>query len=104
MTGHPLSAFVGSRRLAEMSLPTLVIHAHDDKEVPVDNAYGLVGAGPHVEVFWADGYGHRRILGGGDVRQVIAEFIDRNRRGPGGLAEQEPPEWKPRRDMQLTLL
>lgn len=88
VTGHPLSAFVGSRGLAQLDMPTLVVHAHDDKEVPVDNAYGLVGAGPHIEVFWADGYGHRRILSGRDVMQVVAEFVDRaeqDSQAPAGI-------------------
>ena len=76
VTGSPLSDFVSARQIAEIGVPTLVIHAHDDKEVPVDNAYRLVGAGPHVQVFWADGYGHRRILAGRDVAQVIVDFAD----------------------------
>lgn len=76
VTGRPLSDFVSARQIAEIGVPTLVIHAHDDKEVPVDNAYRLVGAGPHVQVFWADGYGHRRILAGRDVAQVIVDFAD----------------------------
>ncbi len=76
VTGSPLSDFVSARQIAEIGVPTLVIHAHDDKEVPVDNAYCLVGAGPHVRVFWADGYGHRRILAGRDVAQVINDFAD----------------------------
>jgi len=86
LTGRPLTEFVGARQLSALQLPTLVIHAHDDKEVPVDNAYGLVGAGPHVEVFWADGYGHRRILAGRDVSQVLVDFADRPAPGPDDVA------------------
>jgi pimeloyl-ACP methyl ester carboxylesterase len=78
VAGRPLEKFVGARQISALKRPTLVIHAHDDKEVSVDNAYGLVGAGPHVEVFWADGYGHRRILSGPDVSQTLVEFIDRD--------------------------
>lgn len=78
VAGRPLREFVGSRQLAALGTPTLVVHAHDDKEVAVDNAYGLVGAGPHVEVFWADGYGHRRILGARDVSQIVVEFVEGN--------------------------
>lgn len=78
VAGRPLGEFVGARQLSTLGTPTLVVHAHDDKEVAVDNAYGLVGAGPHVEVFWADGYGHRRILGARDVSQVIVDFVDGN--------------------------
>ena len=82
LTGRPLADFVSARQLSALDLPTLVIHAHDDKEVPVDNAYALVGAGPHVEVFWADGYGHRRILAGRDVAQVVVDFADRPAASP----------------------
>ncbi len=91
VTGTPLSAFVGARQIAAIGVPTLVVHAHDDKEVPVDNAYGLVGAGPHVEVFWADGYGHRRILAGRDVAQMVVDFADRPVR-----IDAEPVVFSPR--------
>ncbi|MCR9135057.1 MAG: alpha/beta fold hydrolase [Alphaproteobacteria bacterium] len=77
VTGRPLQEFVTARQIAALNIPTLVVHAHDDKEVVVDNAYSLVGAGAHVEVFWADGYGHRRILSARDVSQVVAEFVER---------------------------
>ena len=93
--GSPLSEFAGARQIAAIGVPTLVVHAHDDKEVPVDNAYGLVGAGPHVEVFWADGYGHRRILTGRDVAQVVVDFADRPARmdsGPVGVVFSLHPD------------
>lgn len=77
LSGRPLEEFVSERQIAELKTPTLVVHAHDDKEVAVDNAYGIVGAGPHVEVFWADGFGHRRILGAPDVSQAVVDFVGR---------------------------
>ena len=93
VTGTLLSEFVSARQIAAIGVPTLVVHAHDDKEVPVDNAYGLVGAGPHVEVFWADGFGHRRILAGRDVAQVVVDFADWPVR-----SEAQPVVFSPRPD------
>lgn len=79
IAGRPLDVFVSAQQISALRTPTLIVHAHDDKEVAVDNAYCLVGAGSHVEVYWADGYGHRRILGARDVAQVIVDFVTRNR-------------------------
>lgn len=70
LTGRRLEAFVGSRQLAGIGLPTLVIHAPDDKEIPSGDAQAFARAGPHVRLAWAPGLGHRRIIGD---RQVIAQ-------------------------------
>ncbi len=89
LTGRPLDTFVAARQIAALKLPTLVVHAHDDKEVAVDHAYGIVGAGPHVDVFWADGYGHRRVLGAQDVSQVIVDFAEKHAQDPPVAAGEE---------------
>ncbi|MDQ6437891.1 alpha/beta fold hydrolase [Mesorhizobium sp. LHD-90] len=57
-----LDDFAGSRQLARVAIPTLVVHAPDDREVPADDARTYAGAGPHVTLHWAPGLGHRRIL------------------------------------------
>ena len=79
VTGRPLSEFVGAEQLAVMDIPTIVIHAPEDKEVHADSARALAAAGPHVDVLWADGYGHRRILKAPEVIESLVAFADRPR-------------------------
>lgn len=77
IAGRPLADFVGSRLLADVAMPVLVIHARDDKEVSSSHAedYGL--AGGHVQIFWADGLGHRRILSDSGVIAKALDFVSR---------------------------
>lgn len=72
IAGRPLDEFVGSRQLAETTVPTLVIHAPDDREVSADHAELFAAAGGHVRLHWAPGLGHRRILSDpGIVREAL---------------------------------
>jgi pimeloyl-ACP methyl ester carboxylesterase len=72
IAGRPLAEFVGSGLLAGVDLPTLVIHAHDDKEVSADHAGDYAAAGRHVELRWLDGLGHRRILAS---REMVGQAV-----------------------------
>ncbi|MDX8483246.1 alpha/beta hydrolase [Mesorhizobium sp. VK24D] len=75
LSGRPLSEFTGDRQLAEAPVPTLVIHAPDDREVHADHAKRYAGAGDHVRLHWAEGLGHRRILADKDVVARAAGFV-----------------------------
>lgn len=75
ITGHPLSEFVGDRQLSRTSVPTLVIHAAEDREVPADHARLFAKAGEHVRLHWADGLGHRRILSNPGVVAETVGFV-----------------------------
>jgi pimeloyl-ACP methyl ester carboxylesterase len=75
LSGRPLNEFTGDRQLAEAPVPTLVIHAPDDREVPADHARRYAGAGSHVRLHWADGLGHRRILGDKGVVARAVGFV-----------------------------
>ena len=87
IAGKPVDVLVSDRVLKRLRLPTLVIHAHDDKEVSAENAYAMTAAGPHVEIVWADGFGHRRILSASEVSQAVVAFADKHAlHGP----EEEP--------------
>lgn len=79
LAGTPLEEFVGDRQLASAPLPTLVIHAPDDREVPPEHARQYAGAGDHVQLFWADGLGHRRILADPGVVAKAVEFVAHRR-------------------------
>ncbi len=62
VAGHPLETYVGAEQLARLPIPTLVIHAPDDREVSPDNAKAFAASGDHVRLSWARALGHRRIL------------------------------------------
>jgi pimeloyl-ACP methyl ester carboxylesterase len=76
IAGRPLSDFVGDRQLAATQVPTLVIHAPDDREVSAEQARLYAAAGPHVEVYWANGLGHRRILSDSAVVERAVGFVE----------------------------
>lgn len=75
LSGRALNEFTGDRQLAEAPVPTLVIHAPDDREVPADHARRYAGAGSHVRLHWADGLGHRRILADKGVVERAVGFV-----------------------------
>lgn len=75
LTGQPLCRFDGVSQLAEVGVPTLIVHAHDDKEVDSDAAETYAAAGDHVRLQWADGFGHRRIIGATPVVAEISAFV-----------------------------
>ncbi len=75
IAGRPLDEFVGSRQLAETPVPTLVLHAPDDREVPADHARLFATAGDHVRLRWAPGLGHRRILSDPAVVKDALGFV-----------------------------
>lgn len=76
ISGHRLGHFVGAQFLRRLDVPTLVIHAPDDREVLAENASALAAAGPHVALHWAPGLGHRRILADPAVVLQAVGFVD----------------------------
>lgn len=77
IAGRPLDEFIGSRQLAETPVPTLVVHAPDDREVSADHAELFAQAGDHVRLRWAPGLGHRRILSDPAVVEDALGFVAR---------------------------
>jgi pimeloyl-ACP methyl ester carboxylesterase len=75
LAGRPLQDFSGDRQLAAIGVPTLVIHAPDDREVSGDHARLYASAGDHVRLYWAEGLGHRRILADEGVVERAVGFI-----------------------------
>lgn len=75
IAGRPLHEFTGDRQLASRPVPTLVIHAPDDREVSADHARLYAEAGDHVRLYWADGLGHRRILADKGVVESAIGFV-----------------------------
>jgi pimeloyl-ACP methyl ester carboxylesterase len=75
VTGTPIGHFVSSRLLMRLAIPTLVIHAPDDREVSAKEARAMAGAGSHVSLYWAEGLGHRRILSDAKVVDEAVGFL-----------------------------
>lgn len=75
LSGRPLSEFTGDRQLAEAPVPTLIVHAPDDREVHADHARRYAGAGDHVRLHWAEGLGHRRIVADKGVVASAVGFV-----------------------------
>ncbi len=76
LAARPITDFDTDRHLRCLKIPTLVIHAHDDKEVPAICAEVAGRTGNHVRVHWADGLGHRRIIASPEVASLVADYLD----------------------------
>jgi pimeloyl-ACP methyl ester carboxylesterase len=75
LSGRRLEEFDAARILGMLTTPVLVIHAQDDKEVSADHARRYAVAGDNVELEWANGLGHRRIVSAAPVIARINAFI-----------------------------
>ncbi|OBZ92328.1 hydrolase [Pararhizobium polonicum] len=75
LSGRRVEEFDAARVLARVAVPVLVIHAEDDKEVSADHARRYAAAGCNVELHWANGFGHRRIVSAAPVIARINAFV-----------------------------
>lgn len=86
IAGRPMASFSSGAYLRDLKVPTLVIHAPDDKEIPFSDAEAMAAAGDHVSLQAAPGLGHRRILMSSLVQESAAAFI------AAGFAMAKAPE------------
>ena len=75
LTGHEVERFIGADILRRDPIPTLVLHAPDDKEVDYLSAEEFAAAGPHVTLHPLPGLGHRRILYARETLRAVTEFM-----------------------------
>ncbi len=75
VTGRTLAAYDQKRDILDPARPVLVVHAEDDKEVSADHARTYAAEGSHVRLFWANGFGHRRIVSAAPVFEAIDGFL-----------------------------
>ncbi len=75
VAGHPLEEFVGSVQLARTRIPTLVVHAPDDREVSPDHARMFAQAGDHVRLHLTRPLGHRRLLADPEMLAHATAFV-----------------------------
>jgi pimeloyl-ACP methyl ester carboxylesterase len=71
---HDLDLEIAAARL---TIPGLVIHDEDDRDVPIEEGERLVRHWPGATLARTSGLGHRRILRDASVVRQVAEFIDR---------------------------
>ena len=72
--GRSLDLIVASEQLKDDSLPVLVVHDMDDKDVLYSDALRIAKAGRHVRLHTTNGLGHRRILKDKSVFQAVSAF------------------------------
>lgn len=75
LAGRPLSEFEGAEMLREAAVPTLLLHAPDDKEVPFSGAEYMAEMNDTVTLLPLPGLGHRRILYAASTIRAAAGFI-----------------------------
>ncbi|MCA3593877.1 MAG: alpha/beta fold hydrolase [Methylobacterium sp.] len=74
IAGRPMDSFSGRAFLGLSQPRALIIHASDDREIPIADAEELAQA-PNARLMRVDGLGHRRILASREVQQAAADFI-----------------------------
>jgi pimeloyl-ACP methyl ester carboxylesterase len=64
-----------SHRLDRLSLPALIIHDRQDREIPLESGEKIARHWSGAQTFWTDGLGHRRILRDPQVIRSVVEFL-----------------------------
>jgi len=64
-------------RVARLRVPALIVHDHDDREVPFHDAERLAARWPGATLMATSGLGHRRILKDDEVVRRVVEFVSR---------------------------
>jgi pimeloyl-ACP methyl ester carboxylesterase len=63
------------RLAGEMSVPALIVHDRDDRDVPYAHGSAIAEAWPGAELFTTTGLGHRAILRDREVVRRTVEFL-----------------------------
>ncbi len=64
-----------NENVRNLSVPALIIHDEDDRDVPHQLGKQLADAWPGAHLHLTQGLGHRRILQNNDVIQLVTQFI-----------------------------
>ena len=73
--GAALESFDVPARVARSSVPFLVVHDRDDREVPWTDGAAIAGARPEALLITTEGLGHRRILRDPAVAAAAVAFL-----------------------------
>jgi pimeloyl-ACP methyl ester carboxylesterase len=74
-TGASAEAVRVEALAATLRAPALVVHCHDDREVPFSEAERMVACWPGATLLARHGVGHRRILRDADTIAAIVRFL-----------------------------
>lgn len=72
-----IADFTGVNLLAEAGQPALVLHSHDDPDVPLGDAREVSASSSLAELSAFDGLGHRKILYAPPVVRAATAFLER---------------------------
>lgn len=75
LAGNPLDIFVNEDQLRALKVPTLLVHAPDDRQVDFASSEAMARAGDHVSLVEAGGLGHSRIISDAGVLAQVASFL-----------------------------
>lgn len=76
LVGAPPSDFEGRVLSSTLSLPVLIIHDREDREVPIIDAKKLAMHWPSACLKISDGLGHRRILADTNITNLVYNFLE----------------------------
>jgi pimeloyl-ACP methyl ester carboxylesterase len=76
-TGLKLADVEIYERAARLRVPALIVHDHDDRDVPFSDAERLAARWPKATLLVTGGLGHRRILRNENVIERAVEFVAR---------------------------
>ena len=71
------SSISAENNVRELSIPALIIHDEDDRDVPLEQGRRLLEAWPGARLETTRGLGHRRILRDADTIQKAVDYIRR---------------------------
>jgi len=76
--GESMNDYSAYMAAKEITIPVLVIHDHDDPEVPVKAGIHIHKYLKNGELLLTEGLGHRKILGNHAVIERVVQFIQNN--------------------------
>lgn len=76
--GRPMSSLRGPDIASDLTVPALIVHDRDDREVPITAAEALHAAWPSSRMLVTAGHGHRRILRVPGVHEATRRYLTRN--------------------------
>jgi pimeloyl-ACP methyl ester carboxylesterase len=80
IVGQPAAELGMPELAATLRQDALIIHAHDDREIPFSDAETITRAWPHGHLLAVDGVGHRRILRSESVLDAVRAAISHDDR------------------------
>jgi pimeloyl-ACP methyl ester carboxylesterase len=78
ITGKSIFDYHGSKQTAKISIPVLIVHDEDDKEVSINDAINNFKQLENGQLLKTNGLGHNRILKAPEVIKSIVDFVNKD--------------------------